>query len=336
MKTDFSVYLEKKFKNNNLILNTKNLDELYNNFDEVYSNLTKEFLDNYEREDIKFNGYHNYKKTTLFSDKTTITINYNNQIVKLNIYHNNDTIDNFINTILLVIYFMIEYSNYNTDILIDYLLTDELKIINDFETNKIFTKQEINSGLTDFRKNKIIIWRKEEIMKVTIHELIHLLRLGIKKTSSKLINHYKKKYKVSSDNIILDEAYTEFLAVLINSFLITKFTNNNFNYFKYLLKLEIYFSIFQSKKILYLSRKNQNDYIHINNYTQVLSYYIIKLELFMNLEEVIKIINLKNLKDLENLLINFKKTVLNNSIIVDLDTQLFRQMRMTLNEFKLF
>lgn len=335
MRTDISLHLENKFKNNKLILNTKNLDELYNNFEKIYSGLTKTFLNNLERQDIKFNSYHYYKKTTLFIDKTIITINYNNQIIKLNIYHNNEKLDDFLNNILLVIYFMIEYSNFKKDILIDYLLTDELKIINNLEKNQILTKKEINSGLTDLKK--IIIWRKEEIMKVTIHELIHFLNLGIDKTSNKLINHYKKKYKISSNNIILDEAYTEFLAVLINIYLITKFTKNNYNYFKYLLKLEIYFSIFQSKKIMYISRTNQNSYININKYTQVLSYFIIKLELFMNLEKVIKLINLKKkIKHFEKLLINFKQTILSNSITIKLDMKIVKQMRMTLNELKMF
>tara|TARA_B100001094_G_scaffold332777_1_gene406439 strand:+ start:2384 stop:3394 length:1011 start_codon:yes stop_codon:yes gene_type:complete len=336
MKTDISLYLENKFKNNKLLLDTKNLDELYNNFEKIYSGLTNNFLNNFERQDIKFNSYHNYKKTTLFIDKTVITINYNKQIIKLNIYHNNENLDIFLNNILLVIYFMIEYSNFKKDVIIDYLLTDELKTINNLEKNQILTKKEINSGLTDFRKNKIIIWRKEEIMKVTIHELIHLFNLGINKTSSKLINHYKKKYKISSNNIILDEAYTEFLAVLINIYLITKFTKKKYNYFKYLLKLEIYFSIFQSKKIMYISKINKDHFIDINKYTQVLSYFIIKLELFMNLDKVLKLINLKKINNLEKLLINFNKTILNNSITVKLDMKIVKQMRMTLNELKLF
>lgn len=336
MKTDISIYLEEKFKNNKLLLYNKNLDELYNNFEKVYSNLTKDFLKNYKKEDIKFNNYHNYKKSILFSDKSIVTVIYNKQIIKLNIYHNNENLDNFINTILLVIYFMIEYVNFRKDIIIDYLLTDEKKEIKSLKRNQILTQNEINSGLTNLIEKKIIIWRKEEIMKVTIHELIHLLNIGINKTSTKLINHYKKKYKISSNNIILDEAYTEFLAVLINNYLITKFTNKNYNYFKYLLKLEIYFSTFQTKKILYISRKNKDDYIDINKYTQVLSYYIIKLELFMNLDKVIRLINLKKKNYLENLLMNFNKKVSKNTVKIELDKKIYNQMRMTLNELNLF
>ena len=65
MKTDISLYLENKFKNNKLLLDTKNLDELYNNFEKIYSGLTKTFLNNFERQDIKFNNYHNYKKKNI-------------------------------------------------------------------------------------------------------------------------------------------------------------------------------------------------------------------------------------------------------------------------------
>ena len=62
MKTDISSYLEKKFKKNNLIINSKNLDELFNKFELIYSNLTTEFIKNYKREDILYNDYHNFKK----------------------------------------------------------------------------------------------------------------------------------------------------------------------------------------------------------------------------------------------------------------------------------
>ena len=51
MKTDISLYLERKFKKNNLVLNTKNLGELFTKFDTVYSTLSTDFLDNYKRED---------------------------------------------------------------------------------------------------------------------------------------------------------------------------------------------------------------------------------------------------------------------------------------------
>ena len=336
MKTDISLYLEKKFKKNNLVLNTKNLGELFTTFDKIYSTLSTDFLNNYKREDSIYNNYHPYKKSIVFTNKTLVNINYNNQKIVLNIYHNNENLDLFINNILFVIYYLIKYSDYKKNIIIDYLLTDLKKEIKDIDKKQIFTQNEINSGLTDFRKNKIIIWRKEEIMKVTIHELIHLLNLGLNQNFTKLINHYKNKYKISSNYILIDEAYTEFLAVLINNYLITKFSKKTYNYFKYLLKLEMNFSIFQSKKILYLSRKNKNDYIDLNKHTQVLSYFIIKLEMFMNLDKIIKLINLNNLNKIEDILINNKKSVFNTSANIDLDMKIFKQMRMTLNEYKLF
>ena len=336
MRTDISLYLEKKFKKNNLVINSKNLDELFNKFELIYSNLTTEFIKNYKREDILYNHYHNFKKDIIFSNKTLIRINYNNQIIKLNIYHNNEKLDVFINNILFVIYYLIKYSNYTKNIEIDYLLTDLVKEIKNMNIGQIFTQNEINSGLTDFRKNKIIIWRKEEIMKVTIHELIHLLNLGLNQNFTKLIHHYKNKYKISSNYILIDEAYTEFLAVLINNYLITKFSKKTYNYFKYLLKLEINFSIFQSKKILYLSRKNKNDYIDLNKHTQVLSYFIIKLELFMNLDKIVNLININNLNKIEDILINNKKSILNQKIDKKINRKIIKQMRMTLNEYKLF
>ena len=63
--------------------------------------------------------------------------------------------------------------------------------------NKDYTKlnfntNEINSGSTFMNKNVIHIWRKEEIMKVTLHECIHLLDYDFKDYSKLLDEYYKK------------------------------------------------------------------------------------------------------------------------------------------------
>ena len=338
MKTDISKYLENKFKNNKLIVNSKNLSELFNKFENTYSSLTNDFIKNMEREDIKYNNFHNFIKDIIFSNKTIVIINYNKQIIRLNIYYNNENLDLFINNILFVIYYLIKYSNYKLNITIDYLLTDLKKEIKNIKRNNIFTQNEINSGLTDFKENKIIIWRKEEIMKVTIHELIHLLNLGIDRNNRndlELINHYKQKYDVSSNNILIDESYTEFLAILLNNYLITKFLNKKYNYFTYLLKLEINFTIFQCNKILFLS-KTDNKIIDMNKYTQVLSYYFIKLELFMNLDLIIYLININNLNNLKQILLNNKFNFKKEKININLNKKEFKTLRMSLNEYKLF
>tara|TARA_Y100001958_G_C21247581_1_gene579092 strand:- start:4419 stop:5420 length:1002 start_codon:yes stop_codon:yes gene_type:complete len=333
MKTLFSQYLEKRFKKNKILINSNNLNELYHRFENTFKKMSSDFLSNIERIDSIYNNTHSYKNNIIFKTKTVINILNNNQKININIYYNNDKIDDFINYILFVIHFMLKYSNFNENFQIDYLLTDHKKEINSKERGQIFTENEINSGLTYFNKNKIIIWRKEEIFKVTIHELIHLFRLGTNQNYINLVNHYKKIYSISSKYVLIDEAYTEFLAILVNSYLISKFLKKTYNYFVYLLKLEINFTKYQCEKIIYLSRKNNVDIIDINKHTQVLSYFFIKYDMFKNIDNMIKLILINNLNDIEKILIDSKSIRYNK---INKNNKEFKTMRMSLNEVKLF
>ena len=63
---------------------------------------------------------------------------------------------------------------------------------------------------------------------------------------------------------------------------------------KDLLKLEINFTKYQCEKILYLSRKNDNDVIDMNKHTQVLSYFFIKYDMFKNIGNMVKLILINN------------------------------------------
>lgn len=333
MKTNFSQYLENKFKKNKFLINSNNLNELYHRFENTHKKLSSDFLNNIERIDNIYNSSHPYKNNIIFSNKTVINTNNNNQKININIYYNKEKVDDFINYILFAIHFMLKYSNFNEDFQIDYLLTDYKKEVNSKERGQIFTQNEINSGLTYLNKNKVIIWRKEEIFKVTIHELIHLFKLGTKKNYIDLINHYKKIYNVSSRYILIDEAYTEFLAILINNYLISKFLKKSYNYFLYLLKLEINFTKYQCEKILYLSRKNDTDLIDMNKHTQVLSYFFIKYDMFKNIGNMVKLILINNLNNLDKILLDSKSIKYKK---IDKNKKEFKTMRMSLNEVKLF
>lgn len=332
MKTKTSKYLENIFKKNDLVINSRNLNELFYRLDDSYNKMTKRFLDNVTKTNIKYNNFHNFKKEVFFSNKTIYEINFDNTIIVINVYYNNEDIDNFTNHILFVIYFMLVYSNKKVNFEIDYLLTDLKKEIINREKNYIFTEDDINSGFTYLNEKKIIIWRKEEIIKVTIHELIHLLNIGLLDTKipSKIVNFYKNKYNVSSNHILIDEAFTEFLAVLINNFLITKFMNKTYNYYVYLLKLEISFTIYQCNKIYNLGMNKD-----INKNTQVLSYFFIKLELFMNLDKAINCININNKNNICKLLLKDKKNFPKIQI-TETNKKEYKTLRMSLNEYKIF
>ncbi len=85
--------------------------------------------------------------------------------------------------------------------------------------NGIFGPREINSGCTDY--NDIIIWRKEEHMKLILHESIHYYNLD----GSYDLSHQNDQINLECHFQIGDrnetriyEAYTETLAVFLNSF----------------------------------------------------------------------------------------------------------------------
>ena len=107
----------------------------------------------------------------------------------IHIYHNENDIVNFINHILLTIQLISYFNNNNiTNITINYYLLNNKKYINN---KTIFTNHQVNSGTSTKGFNKIIdIWRKEEIIKVTFHELIHALELDFNYTNNDITNYY--------------------------------------------------------------------------------------------------------------------------------------------------
>ena len=56
------------------------------------------------------------------------------------------------------------------------------------DCEKKLTSININSGLS--YENNIIIYRKEELLKVLVHEMIHILDIDIKYEN----DNYKKKF----------------------------------------------------------------------------------------------------------------------------------------------
>jgi hypothetical protein len=110
------------------------------------------------------------------------------------------------------------------------------------------TPFNINSGYTLPYKYSIM-FRNEEIIKVTIHELLHQLgvNLNIIIEKDSIDNFFK--YKKNGD-ILLDEAYVEFYACILNILYISTIYKLDKQYIIYLFKLELKFSILQIAKLL--------------------------------------------------------------------------------------
>ena len=158
------------------------------------------------------------------------------------------------------------------------------------EKNEILDIDNVNSGVTYLEHNHkcgdITLYRKEEVLKVLIHELIHSHLIDfhiISSKNSKLINDlFCSNYK-----ILLNEAFTETFATIINLFYINININKKSSkkYLNEMLLNEIVYSNYISSKIFnYYKINSINEIIKKNgdcntNFmqkTNVFSYYILK------------------------------------------------------------
>ena len=149
----------------------------------------------------------------------------------------------------------------------------------------------------------ICIWRKEEMSKVLIHELIHYLNLDMFKYQNKFIQLYDK-INLKSKMVNPNEAYTELLALTLMSIWEYYFTNSKYNLNNYInnkLNLELSWSYYQISKILkYFKCYNSFNDLFKNNCTfrqetNVLSYFILKTYFLQNINIILKNLNINNL-----------------------------------------
>jgi hypothetical protein len=213
-----------------------------------------------------------------------------NTTYTLQIYHKGEILDNLIHTLMYTLSFVHMLSKHTMkDIHIKYYLLDVKRIL---DGDTYFDKEEVNGGVcrSSAEHSEITIWRKEEILKVSIHELIHALSYDYKQDTSDIIQHYQRKYGITSTKMNTYEAYTEIYAELLHSFIISHIyhkinpTFNPYYLFDSNVGIEIEFSQLQATKILSLLDMNKD----MNKATNVCAYYIIKLELYKNIYSFIQ------------------------------------------------
>ena len=219
------------------------------------------------------------------------------------------------------------------------LLTSQKKLI----TNEKFLGPEnINSGSTYFNES-VFIWRIEEVYKVLIHELIHFFGFDYKLFMETIATNHSNKHCIDGEDRE-NEAYTESFAILIHTFIISKFLKISFfDLFNY----EINFSLYQCKKILdFFQITDIKDIIFnktcknpIYQKTAVFSYFFIKTSLILNLKDTMDFIckNNKNISEFNKLIEkSLESEVINiiNNIQIPKENNFFNNtMRMTCVEF---
>jgi len=168
------------------------------------------------------------------------------------------------------------------------------------KNGEILDTLHVNSGSSDvyhpsIKKNgDIYIWRKEEINKVLLHELLHSLRYDYHSQNDRLNRSIGKDFNVN-EHINVNESYTETLATILNCVFYTIENGKNYEYFLALLSNEIEHANRQVDKLLThcgyndiqeLSRKNSDKIFRQK--TSVFSYYILKAMLLNNLTDFMK------------------------------------------------
>ena len=271
-------------------------------------------------------------------NKYGFTLRFKSNLVTVTIY-SKDHIENtnFLDELKNYIQFILSVTPTNVDININYFLTDQKKTLK----KRIPTKDDVNSGscLTMSDKCIINIWRKEEILKVTLHEMFHALKFSHYSDVDDILKHFKQKYQISSKKVNTDEAYTEIWANLINCFLISKkFGKNAKEVFIQCVLIEKEYSLFQAKKVMYNSLKHD---VELDKNTNVTSYFLIRAELYNNLKEFLKYCRTKNenyvkIKDISSwfdTLISGKKIEQSNNLFQrKMKNDLFRNLRMSILE----
>ena len=169
----------------------------------------------------------------------------------------------------------------------------------------ILQEEHVNTAFTSTCTNhsEIVIYRKEEWLKVFIHETFHNFGLDFCDMNCFKGNKYILDLFPVDSEVNLYESYTEFWAELMNAcfcsfYMLKEKEKENFSlflfYFDYFIDLERKFSCFQMVKVLdfmglnyhhLFSNSNTSHLLRKNMYrekTNVLSYYIIKNILLYN------------------------------------------------------
>jgi hypothetical protein len=280
-------------------------------------------------EDNKFTS-DNIKNKILKKLKYGYQFNFNNNEI---IYYSKKNIKNTVPNIIIHMFQIIvtlkkifNKNNYKQTII--YFETDEKKKFP--KKNIILGPNEVNSGLTfldlDLNKLKngnIILYRKEEILKVLIHELIHSNLIDEKIIFSKKTNEFSNLFCVDY-KILLNEAFTESLATVINIFYIHIFYKIKKNRLNLMFKNEIKYSNYICSKIIkFYGINNIKDILKnnnecINNFpqkTNVFSYYILKNILLTNhilFSNILDKYTLNYKINNENCIIDIINLILNN------------------------
>ncbi|QGR53781.1 hypothetical protein [Moumouvirus maliensis] len=163
------------------------------------------------------------------------------------------------------------------------------------------------SGVTNRGKKLIILTKRQEIIKLLYHEMVHFI--GLDHQLLGIIKNHD--WNIINPKLNLSEAYTEFLSILLNCAYQTlqiyhKCDLDMYLLYIKLLELETEYSIILTQKILHFYGynqknihqffdKNKSDKLPVYNPILIWEYIIIRAKLLLNLDNF----NWKQLSDLK-------------------------------------
>lgn len=221
-------------------------------------------------------------------------LTYNDMTINLKLVTQKKIAKEKLNKIAVRCFLFYDLLKINKNVTINLYLTKAKKIMPKY---KILGSNEINSGVTIHYLDTIInLFRDEEVMKVLVHELIHCYNIDNRDIRIDFNQHFNIPYE---SNYYVSEAYTEFLAVIINTMLFSYENSKKYDYQLFLkyIEEEIEFSLLQNAKILLhygfnhideFNRKNDNNLYQQS--TNVFSYFFIKGALLYDYRKFFKLI----------------------------------------------
>lgn len=220
---------------------------------------------------------------TIYDSKNRNIIIFSNETIDDKLIEKIDSIFNFFDIITK------KNNNYHLEI----FLSSKKKYLN--ENYGLFLPDNINSGAT-LPGKFIYIFRKEELIKVLFHELVHYLNLDMIEYQDEFKSLYHK-INLDADMINPNEAYTETLALLLLNIWEYYYLNLDIDINYYVnkkLTIELGWSYFQICKILkYFGCYNSYEDLFTNKCifkqkTNVLSYFFLKTYFLQNINLILK------------------------------------------------
>jgi hypothetical protein len=209
--------------------------------------------------------------------------------VRIHVINDKEVEHDILNTIIKLVKWIIIISGQNKPKLNIFIYLSQCK--KEIGENPILGYNEINSGVS-YTDNWLQIFRKEELYKVLIHELIHNMEmdLNIPKLFDKELEifHMHKE----SQPLLVNEGYVELMALYLHAIFYSDKYDKNLNE---IILDEAKFSVYQINKIFkHYNIDNISYFSKKNNFiqrTNVIPYFLLKYLFLINIRYFVRYFN---------------------------------------------